>query len=109
MYSKLLKAFREFDILVRSRFTGFGTLVQSRLQEFENQEIVQKEITGLLNEVTLSSLVAEIEKQKQFRNLVLETQATFIGDYHKSKNEKNWHDASHCNAPHLVKLLVLSL
>jgi len=81
--TKLGEAFRDFDALARSKL------------QLSGKATIRREIAKFPTESTLPVLVNEIEKGEQFHNLVLETQEAFVGDYHRSKSEKNWRNASH--------------
>jgi len=94
--NELKDAFRDFDALARSK-----------LEQLEKASI-EGEIAKFAIESTLPLLVGEIEQEQQFHNLVFETQKAFIGDYHKSKSEKNWRDAIHnyfCQSGYYLDLM----
>jgi len=83
MSSKLLEAFYRFMDSATSDLRG--------LEELSREGTTLKSV----EEVALPRFVDELEKQKEFHELVVETQSVFAGDYHVESSEQTWHNHVH--------------
>lgn len=96
MSSKLLEAFYRFMDSATSNLRG--------LEELSREGTTLKSV----GEVALPRFVDELEKQKEFHELVVETQSVFAGDYHVESSEQTWHNHVHnffCQSGYYLDLM----